>query len=269
MHLSAVAQRTFSLCRQVVGQKISFSSISRKHWAAVSPRKTVNHLPVCRKYARWNLPKPGSWRRPCRRVCRHRLRHAIGHSFRAEAFGHPVSRPWQSQTRCAGSYSALESRAIFGGAGARKHRDAGTLTHQSACAADRRHERIAVGTRIVGGKPNASQTTPAKASACRLSSLQTAQGRAAAEVPSSQGPQGAASTRSSGLKISNEHRRISPAVTTRHDTSPLGWSQDWSHPLASAANHSEISASEGLPSLPWAQGGAGSNPVAPTKSLTR
>ena len=46
--------------------------------------------------------RAGSWRRPCRRVCRHRLRHAIGHSFRAEAFGHPVSRPWQSQTRCAG-----------------------------------------------------------------------------------------------------------------------------------------------------------------------
>ena len=37
--------------RQVVGQKISFASISRKHSAAVSPRYTVNHLLVWRKYA--------------------------------------------------------------------------------------------------------------------------------------------------------------------------------------------------------------------------
>src|SRR5207249_7655171 len=118
---------------------------------------------------------------------------------------------------------------------------------QSACAADRRHdERIAVGTSVLGGRPNASQTTPAKASACRLSSVQTAQGRAAAEVHSSQGPQGAASTRSPGLKISNEHRRISPSVTTHHETSPTGWSQNWSHLLASTANHSEISASDAL-----------------------
>jgi hypothetical protein len=37
----------YSPCgRQVVGQKTSLSSISRKHSAAVSPRKTVNHLPV-------------------------------------------------------------------------------------------------------------------------------------------------------------------------------------------------------------------------------
>jgi len=47
------------------GQKTSFSSISRKHSAAVSPRKTVNHLPVWRKYASSNLPKPVSVMRVC------------------------------------------------------------------------------------------------------------------------------------------------------------------------------------------------------------
>lgn len=35
-----------------VGQDTSFPSISAKHWAAVSPRYTVNQRSVCRKYAR-------------------------------------------------------------------------------------------------------------------------------------------------------------------------------------------------------------------------
>ena len=55
MHLETIAKaqadieaglKEVTAGRQVVGQKTSFSSISRKHSAAVSPRKTVNHLPV-------------------------------------------------------------------------------------------------------------------------------------------------------------------------------------------------------------------------------
>ena len=45
-----------------------------------------------------------------------------------------------------------------------------------------------------------------------------------------------------------------PLVAQRHDASPLGWSQIWSHLLANAANHSGISTFRALPSLPWAQG---------------
>ena len=59
----------------------------------------------------------------------------------------------------------------------------------------------------------------------------------------------------------------SPLMAWRSGASPLGWSQIWSHLLANAANHSEISTSDALLGLPWAQGVAGSNPVAPTKSL--
>ncbi len=55
-----------------------------------------------------------------------------------------------------------------------------------------------------------------------------------------------------------------PRIATYHDASPLGWSQIWSHLLANAANRLEISTSEALLGLPWAQGVAGSNPVAPT-----
>ena len=61
--------------------------------------------------------------------------------------------------------------------------------------------------------------------------------------------------------------RRTPLVAQRHNVSPLGWSQIWSQRFSDAANHWEIRASEALPSLPWAQGVAGSNPVAPTKIL--
>jgi hypothetical protein len=64
------------------------------------------------------------------------------------------------------------------------------------------------------------------------------------------------------------------ALAVSHDASPLGWSQNWSHPFASVVNHSETSTSEALLGLLWAQGvagppagasaKAGSNPVAPT-----
>ena len=58
--------------------------------------------------------------------------------------------------------------------------------------------------------------------------------------------------------------RLLPSLAVSNDASPHGWSQNWSHLLATAANHSRISTSKALQSLPWAQGVAGSNPVAPT-----
>ena len=44
------------------------------------------------------------------------------------------------------------------------------------------------------------------------------------------------------------------ALAVNHDASPLGWSQIWSQRFSDAANHSRISTSDALPSLPWAQG---------------
>ena len=61
--------------------------------------------------------------------------------------------------------------------------------------------------------------------------------------------------------------RLLPSLAVSNDASPLGWSQNWSHLLATAANHSRITTSNALRGLPWAQGVAGSNPVAPTKIL--
>jgi hypothetical protein len=58
--------------------------------------------------------------------------------------------------------------------------------------------------------------------------------------------------------------RFLPSLAVSTDASPLGWSQIWSHLRAGAANHSRIRPSKALQSLPWAQGVAGSNPVAPT-----
>ncbi len=48
--------------------------------------------------------------------------------------------------------------------------------------------------------------------------------------------------------------RFFPSLAVSNNASPFGWSQIWSHLLESAANRSEISTSEALPSLPWAQG---------------
>ena len=58
--------------------------------------------------------------------------------------------------------------------------------------------------------------------------------------------------------------RLLPSLAVSNDVSPLGWSQNWSQLLATAANHSRINTSNALRGLPWAQGVAGSNPVAPT-----
>ena len=55
----------------------------------------------------------------------------------------------------------------------------------------------------------------------------------------------------------------SPTLAVKDIASPKGWSQKWAHELLKAANHSEISTSKALSGLPWAQGVAGSNPVAP------
>ena len=59
--------------------------------------------------------------------------------------------------------------------------------------------------------------------------------------------------------------RLLPSLAVSNDASPHGWSQNWSHLPATAANHSRITTSNALRGLPWAQGVAGSNPVAPTK----
>src|SRR5262249_59659604 len=56
----------------------------------------------------------------------------------------------------------------------------------------------------------------------------------------------------------------SPSLAVKNIASPKGWSQKWAHELSTTANHSEISTSKALRGLPWAQGVAGSNPVAPT-----
>jgi hypothetical protein len=48
--------------------------------------------------------------------------------------------------------------------------------------------------------------------------------------------------------------RFLPSIAVRYGASPLGWSQNWSHPSAKAANHSRITTSKALQSLPWAQG---------------
>jgi hypothetical protein len=54
-----------------------------------------------------------------------------------------------------------------------------------------------------------------------------------------------------------------------HDALPHRWAQNWAHPFSDAANHSRISTFRGRPSLPWAQGVVGSNPVAPTNFRVR
>jgi hypothetical protein len=58
-----------------------------------------------------------------------------------------------------------------------------------------------------------------------------------------------------------------PSFALSNAASPQGWSQNWSHGFSSAANSSGTSTSECYPGMPWAQGVAGSNPVAPTTSL--
>jgi hypothetical protein len=67
--------------------------------------------------------------------------------------------------------------------------------------------------------------------------------------------------------VSEMRPASSPTLAVKDIASPKGWSQKWAHELLKAANHSEISTSKALSGLPWAQGVAGSNPVAPTTSL--
>ena len=61
--------------------------------------------------------------------------------------------------------------------------------------------------------------------------------------------------------------RFLPLLAFGNDASPLGWSQIWSHSFSNAANHSGNSTFRALLGLPWAQGVAGSNPVAPTNKI--
>jgi hypothetical protein len=58
--------------------------------------------------------------------------------------------------------------------------------------------------------------------------------------------------------------RSLPLLSVSNNASPHGWAQNWAHEFLDAANRSCNSTSQGHPSLPWAQGVAGSNPAAPT-----
>ncbi len=58
--------------------------------------------------------------------------------------------------------------------------------------------------------------------------------------------------------------RLLPLLAVSNNASPHGWAQIWAHEFLDAANGWTLSTSERRPSLPWAQGVAGSNPVAPT-----
>jgi hypothetical protein len=56
-------------------------------------------------------------------------------------------------------------------------------------------------------------------------------------------------------------KRFLPSLAVSNDAAPLGWSQNWSHLLATAANHSRIATSNALRGLPLAQ------EVLPSKQL--
>ena len=58
--------------------------------------------------------------------------------------------------------------------------------------------------------------------------------------------------------------RFLPLLAISNDALPLGWAQNWAHEFSDATNHSGKSTLRAPSSLPWAQGVAGSNPVAPT-----
>lgn len=58
-----------------------------------------------------------------------------------------------------------------------------------------------------------------------------------------------------------------PLLAVSNEPSPRGWAQNWAHEFLGAANCSSNSTSRGRSSLPWAQGVAGSNPVAPIESI--
>ena len=52
-----------------------------------------------------------------------------------------------------------------------------------------------------------------------------------------------------------------PLMAPRDAPRPHGWAQNWAHGFSHAAKHSKTSTFPTRPSLPWAQGVAGSNPV--------
>src|SRR5947199_403812 len=56
----------------------------------------------------------------------------------------------------------------------------------------------------------------------------------------------------------------SPSMTANRATSHEGWSQKWLHVSENRVFYARSSAYGVLDGLPWAQGVAGSNPVAPT-----
>jgi hypothetical protein len=74
----------------------------------------------------------------------------------------------------------------------------------------------------------------------------------------------ARSCASKGRSMTSEVLVVSsPSIAIRGLASPHRRPQKRPHEISEAANCSQISTSDPLPSLPWAQGVAGSNPVAP------
>ena len=69
------------------------------------------------------------------------------------------------------------------------------------------------------------------------------------------------------IQTSPAFERSLPLLAVSNNASQRGWAQNWAHEFLDAANRSSNSTSQGLSSLPWAQGVAGSNPVAPTTFL--
>jgi hypothetical protein len=67
--------------------------------------------------------------------------------------------------------------------------------------------------------------------------------------------------------VTIEFYASSPLVVPSSDASPRGWAQNLGSQILGAANHSRNDTSNATPSLPWAQGVAGSNPVAPTNKF--
>src|SRR5688572_11789709 len=71
------------------------------------------------------------------------------------------------------------------------------------------------------------------------------------------------------VQTSPTFERSLPLLVVSNHASQHGWAQNWAQEFFGAANHSAISTFRDVPSLPSAQGVAGSNPVAPTNKAQK
>ena len=60
------------------------------------------------------------------------------------------------------------------------------------------------------------------------------------------------------VQTSPTFERTLPLLAVSNNALQHGWAQNWAHEVFGAANPSVISTFRGVPSLPWAQGVAGS-----------